>query len=381
MVAPISIPIMMEYRRLGKTEVMVSSIGLGTEYLIDLPQEHVSGVIHLAIEAGVNFFDVFWAKPEFRDIMGIAFDGYRDKVLLAAHLGSGHIDGQYQAIRDTESCAAFFDDFLKRYKTEYADFLFLHDSDGREDYEEIMKPRGLKDLALEYKEAGKTRFIGFSGHTVETSLDAVRSGAIDVLMFPVNIAGNAVEGKQELLRACVEHDVGLVAMKVFAGGKLLGEWDTTEMNRNQLGGAEMTVDRSTVLTPAKGIHYALSQIGVSTVIPGCKNTQELETDLHYLAATGEERDYADVVADIKQFERGECVYCNHCLPCPQEINIGATIRILETSDRADAGNSERYKSLPNPASACIECGDCETRCPFGVEVIPKMRQAAALYES
>ncbi len=372
----------MEYRRLGKTEKMVSTIGLGTEYLIDLPQEHVSGVIHAAIDAGVNFFDVFWAKPEFRDIMGKAFAGNREKVMLAAHLGSAHLDGQYKAVRDIKISSAFFEDFLVRYQTEYADFLFLHDSDGREDYEEIMKPGGLKDLALDYKAAGKTRFIGFSGHTVETALDAVQSGAIEVLMFPINIAGNSVEGKQELLRACVEHDVGLVAMKVFAGGKLLGEWETTEMNRNQLGGAEMTVDRNTMLTPATGIHYALSQIGVSTVVPGCKNTEELQADLAYFEAAPEERDFADVLADIKQFERGECVYCNHCLPCPQEINIGATIRVLESADgNAGAADVERYNSLPTPASECIDCGDCETRCPFGVEVIPLMREAASLYEN
>ena len=364
----------MEYRRLGKTEEKISAIGLGTEYLIDLPSDHVRGVVRRAYKAGVNYFDVFWAKPEFRDIMGDAFDGIREEVLLAAHLGSVHLNGQYEAIRDLEPSAAFFEDFLARYRTTYADVLFLHNSDGEEDYEEVFKPGGLKDLALDYKTSGKTRYIGFSGHTTETALRAVKSGDVDVLMFPINIAGHTEPGKQELLKACFEHDVGLVAMKAFAGGKLLGDWNSAEMNRFQLGGKTRTVARNDILSPVKGMHYALSQIGVTAVVPGCKDVPELEADLAYFDTPIEERDYAAVLKDIKQFDKGECVYCNHCLPCPQSIDIGATIRILETS----AGTL--YGDLPAPASACVECGDCEARCPFDVDVISKMRRASELFE-
>ena len=364
----------MDYRRLGRTNEQVSVISLGTEYLIDLPAEHVSSVVDRAIVAGVNYFDVFWAKPEFRTIMGGAVEKYREKILLAAHLGATHQDGQYEKVRDSRTASIFFEDFLERYKTDYADVLFLHNSDGRDDYNEIMKPGGLKDLALDYKKSGKTRYIGFSGHTPETAIDMVKSGVIDVLMYSVNIAGHAVPGKQELLQACVEHDVGLIAMKIFAGGKLLEEWNSTEINTSQLGGAERNLEWKEPLSPAKGIHYALSQIGVTAVVPGCKNVAELEADLAYLEATDEEKGYAAALKDIKQFEEGECVYCNHCLPCPQSIDIGATIRSLET------GKKELYADLAVPASACIECADCESRCPFGVEVIPKMQQAVELFE-
>ena len=377
-------PTIMTYNRLGKSELMVSAVSLGTEYLIDIPADRVKGVIHAAIEAGINYFDVFWARPDFRNAMGAAFQGHREKVNLAAHLGSVHLDGQYKATRDPDKSAEFFDDFLSRYDTEYSDILFLHNSDGREDYEKIMEPGGLKDLALEYKKSGKTRFIGFSGHTVDTALDAVQSGVIDVLMFPVNIAGNSIKGRQELFRACATHDVGLVAMKIFAGGKLLGDWEAAEIDSFQLGSEKKTVTREAgvLLTPVKGIHYALSQIAVSTVVPGCKNVKELKTDLGYFDTTKNERDYAETITNIRQFKGGECVYCNHCLPCPQEIDIGATIRVLETSgDTADAAGKTRYGDLPTPASDCIECGDCEERCPFDVKVIEKMQQATTLFEN
>jgi uncharacterized protein len=130
-----------------------------------------------------------------------------------------------------------------------------------------------------------------------------------------------------------------------------------------------------------GLHYALSQVGVTAAVPGCKNVEELQADLAYYDADDREKDFSEILSDIRQFSAGECVYCNHCLPCPQEINIGATIRVWEAAaGTADEKSITDYKNLPTPASECIECGDCEDRCPFGVEVIPKMNSAAALFE-
>jgi predicted aldo/keto reductase-like oxidoreductase len=371
----------MDYRRLGRTNEKVSEISLGTEYLVDKPREEVKSVIGRAHEAGINYFDVFAANLKFRDNMRSAIEGFREEIMLAAHLGAIEEDGQYKAVRDVDLSAHYFEDFLTRYDTDYADVLFLHNSDGREDYEEIMKPGGLKDLALEYKARGKVKYIGLSGHTAQTAKLAVESGIVDVLMFPINIAGHAVPGKGELLRSCVEHDVGLIAMKIFAGGKLLEEWSSSKLEGHLVGGEDRQVDRKATLDPVKGIHYVLSQIGVTAVVPGCKNVIELEADLSYLDATSEERNYAGALRDIEQFEKGECVYCNHCLPCPQSIDIGATIRAFETRkpELNDGFSAPAGAPAGAPASECVECGDCEERCPFDVEVIPTMREAAKLF--
>jgi predicted aldo/keto reductase-like oxidoreductase len=370
----------MKYRTLGRTGFEVSEIGLGTEYLIDRTKEHVASVIHGAIDNGINYFDLFFAQPEFRDNMGAAFAGHRDGVFLAAHLGAAHIEGQYQAIRDVNKSRRFVEDFLRRYHTDYVDVLVLHNSDGRDDYEQIMSPGGLKDIALELKNAGVARSIGFSGHTAETSLLAVQSGIVDVLMFPISIAGNAVEGKSDLLSACVEQNVGVVAMKVFGGGKLLSTWDSGNFSRWQLGGQERTLEHEAPLTAVRGIHYALSQPGVCTVVPGCKDIHELGQALRYTDAGAAERDYSEVLLSIRQFESGECVYCNHCLPCPSSIDIGKTIRLYEIGRARSADTVvNEYRAMDASAGDCVECGDCESRCPFGVEVIPKMREAADVF--
>ncbi len=370
----------MEYRKLGRTGLQISAISMGTEYLINRPREEVVPVVREAIARGIAYFDLFFAQPQFRDNMGAAFAGYRDRVLLAAHLGSIERDGQGAKSRDLRECELFFHDFLTRYHTDYTDILFLHNIDEQEDYDRVMRPGSVLDLAHRYQREGKARFIGYSGHTVATALQAVESGQIDVLMFPINLAGHAVPGKRELFGACAAHDVALVAMKPYAGGKLLARERKVAMENWQTGGAPLEIERSVTITPAQCLSYVLAQVGLSTIVPGVKNLAELEATWAYWTATEEERDYSAVLSDFQQYTSGECVYCNHCLPCPSVIDIGQTIRLFETAQRHfTAELAATYAALPANAADCIQCGSCMERCPFGVDVIDKMERAAKLF--
>ena len=371
----------MQYRALGGTGSKVSALGLGTEYLINLPREHVVGVVQAAIEQGVNYFDLFFAQAEFRDTMGVAFQGRRDKVLLAAHLGSMDKDGQYEKTRDLDLSKHFFDDFLERYRTGYVDVLYLHNCDSQEDYDVVMADGGLLGLARRLKAEGKARAIGFSGHTVSTAEQAVVSGEIDVLMFPVNLAGSAVPGKHELFQACVTHNIGLVAMKPYAGGKLLQPDQVVAMESFQSGGSDMELAKPGVITPVQCLSYVLAQVGVSTIVPGCKDLNELGQALAIWGASEEEQDFSAAVAGFQQYVSGECVYCNHCLPCPSTIDIGATIRLFEMAQsQLTPDLRAQYDALESNASDCVQCGACEERCPFGVTVMERMEQAVELFE-
>jgi len=372
----------MQHRILGKSGLVVSAISLGTEYLLNQPREHVASVIHGAIDRGVNYFDLFWPQPAFRDSMGAAFRGHREKVMLAAHLGAVVKGEQYEKTRDLKACRTFFGDFLTRYHTDYVDVLFLHNIDEQADYDEVMRPGGMAEVAQRLRQEGKARLIGFSGHTVATSLQAVESGLVDVLMFPINLAGSAVPGKKELFSACATRGVGLVAMKPFAGGKLLQKERVIAMENWQRGGAPKQIERSVTITPAQCLAYVLAQSGVSTVVPGCKNLEELHSVQAFWEATEKEKDYSAIVSDFAEYTPGECVYCNHCLPCPSVIDIGQVIRLLETAQhKMTAELRAAYDALSAKASDCVHCGSCVERCPFGVDAESKMEQAVALFES
>jgi predicted aldo/keto reductase-like oxidoreductase len=372
----------MEFRKLGRTNLDVSVIGLGTEHLNKQSRETVVTVIQEAIERGVNYFDLLFAFHEYLDNMNAAFTGRRDRVVLTGHLGSTETDGQYHKTRSVKTSETFFLDFLSRLGTDYVDVLFLHNFNSVKDYDSVMQPRGLLGLAQRFQQEGKARSIGISTHSIEVAQKAVESGEIDVLMLPINMATNAVPGKKALLKACAAHDVGVAAMKPFAGGKLLSDQRTVRIPKYQTGGSALKLKKPEPITPIQCLSYVLSQVGVCTAVPGCKNLEQLSAALAYLGATGEERDFSALLSDFQQYVTGECVYCNHCLPCPSVIDVGLVIRTLELAQQQiTAALQAAYDALPTQASDCIECGECMERCPFDVDVISKMREAVELFES
>lgn len=372
---------MLQYRKLGETGLEVSAIGLGTEYLHGQPRETVISVVHGAMDRGVNYIDLLFPFPDYRDNFGAALSGRRERVVLAGHLGATVKDGQYCKTRSARKSEPFFLDLLSRLGTDYIDILMLHNFNTLNDYERVMKPGGSMELARRLQQEGKARFIGISAHSVEVATQAIESGLVDVLMFPINLAGNAIPGKNDLLKACVTHNVGLVAMKPFGGGKLLSRERTVRVARYQMGGEALKLKKSVPITPVQCLSYVLAQVGVSTTVPGCADLEQLAAALAYWEAAEEEKDFSAIVAEFQQYVAGECVYCNHCLPCPSAIDIGQTIRMLEMAQQhLTAELQAAYDALPAKASDCAQCGACTERCPFGVDVVWKMEQAVELLE-
>jgi hypothetical protein len=353
-----------EYRELGRTGLTVGAIGLGTEYLNGQPRETVTAVVAEAVERGVNYIDIIFSFPEYLDNLGAALAGRRGEVILALHLGCAETNGQYRRSRDAKECRGNFEDMLRRLRTDYADVIVVQNCDAQNDYRKIMGPGGLLELAEQLKQEEKGRFLGFSGHSVPVPTRAVKSGRYDVLMLAIN-AREGSQSQKELCQLCAREQVGLVAMKPFAGGGML----------NSQAGA-MTP------TPTQCLSYALSQPGVCATVPGVKSVEELEAALRYLAASESERDYSALIADAGWNAAGACTYCNHCTPCAQGIAIGQILRLLDLSaDGMTESLRSQYLSLPGaPASACTACGDCKARCPFGVDTVERMKQAAAVFE-
>jgi hypothetical protein len=340
----------------------------------------VSSVIHEAIDKGVNYIDLFSGNTDIRDKIGVALAGRRDKAVIAGHLGAAEKYGQYCKIRDQKQCERLFYDLLSRLRTDYIDILMLHFVDLEEEYEKVFNG-GILELAQRLQQEGKARFIGMSGHNLPVALKAVRSGRIDVLMYPVNMAGNAMPGREELLNTCFSEGVGLVAMKTFAGGTLLQKEGTVSIDTLSSGWRSFQRKISASITAIQCISYTLSQTGVSTVVPGVRNVDELQEALYFLEATDQEKDFAYAVNHFHQYLEGGCVYCNHCLPCPSGIDVGGTIRLVETAKHAFTYDlQDGYNALPTKASDCVECGSCMQRCPFGVDVISKMKEAKQMFE-
>ena len=379
---------MMQFRRLGRTEVKVGIIGLGTEYIWHEPREVVAEVVLEAIDNGINYMDVFMGSPDVRDNIGSVLKKRREEVLIAGHLGCYDIDGQYAKTRDVKISEYFLNDFYKRLRTDYTDILFLHHIDEDFELEEAFSTGGILDLALRLQKQGKARFIGFSSHKVPASFKALCSGYIDVFMYPVNPSFDALPGninheeiteeersntkavahdtsdRTSLYLECMQRDIGLVAMKPYASGRLFS----------------LSKSVTATVTPIQCLSYALSRPGVSTVVPGCKNAYEVRAALEYLDASNEEKDHSSLIKNLDLNLSGQCMYCNHCQPCPEGIDIAAVTRLVDASrDGLTDIINKQYRHLKRKASDCKKCKTCEERCPFDVTAAENMERALKVF--
>ena len=381
----------MKYRKLGLCNgLKVSEIALGCEGFIGKTQAEFKEMLDKALELGINFIDMYTPNPEFRDNLGIALEGRREEMVLQGHICSVWEDGQYLRTRDLEKAKAAFEDQLNRIGTDYIDVGMIHYVDSLKDWDEIVNGPVLQ-YVRELKASGRIRHIGLSSHNPQVALAAVRSGVIQVLMFSVNPcydlqpAGENVEElwkednyssslvnmdpeRQELYEECQWRGVGITVMKAFGGGDLLDE---------KLSPAKKA------LTVCQCIHYALTRPAVATVLAGAHSVEQLKRSLAYEEASAEEKDYAAEFASFPKISwQGHCMYCSHCAPCPKAIDVAAVTKFLnlaKAQGQIPETVREHYEVLPHHAGECIRCGACESRCPFGVEIMENMTEARRIF--
>ncbi|MBN2157161.1 MAG: aldo/keto reductase [Candidatus Lokiarchaeota archaeon] len=370
----------MDYSILGKTALKVSRIGLGCEWLNNQPRELVHAVINNAFDQGINYFDlVYNFEPFLQNIRHAIKDLNRENLILTHHLGSGEHEGKYRKTRSLGKIIRNFDRYTNILGTDYADIGMVHFVMNEKQFEQCCQENGVFDLAREFQELGRIQFIGMSTHDANVAIQAAQKGVCDVIMFQINLANNGMENRNRALAICAQHNVGVIAMKPFAGGRLLMQ-GSVNIAGYQRGSKGLKKTIKTSISPIQCLHYVLSQPGLAIALPGVKNLGELNQVLAYNSASDEEKDYAEVLKSFKEYREGQCVYCNHCSPCPQKIDIGEVFRLY---DRALYTNVEsvrmQYSMLESKASDCVKCGECVSRCPFNVPILQKMEKSINLF--
>ena len=380
----------MKYRTLGKTNLVVSEIGLGGEWFNGLTPEESRKIIDTADENGINYIDIFMPQAPTRDNIGAALEGRRERFIIQGHLCTVYEDEQYMRTRDIEKTKASFKDLLARLRTDYIDVGMIHYVDSEDDFKTVFEGP-IYEYALELKEKGIIRHIGMSSHNPHIALKAVENGYIDVLMFSINPAydmeasdtdiydlmefkgmekGHLVadEARQKLYSLCESTGVAITVMKPLGAGTLLDA-------KSSPFGVAMTVPQC--------IQYALDRNGVKVVIVGCHTVQEVLEAVKYYDLSNEERSYSHIFASGNSIHMtGRCMYCNHCQPCPAHIDIAAVTKFLDLALQQESVPEtvmEHYKSLSANADDCLMCGKCESNCPFGVNIRENMKKAQAVF--
>lgn len=246
----------MLYRELGSTKQRVSAIGLGGWHIgVKYVDEELSiRIVRTAIDRGITFMDNSWdyndGVSEIR--MGKALrDGYRDKVFLMTK-----IDG-----RSKQAAARQIDESLQRLQVDCIDLVQHHEILRFEDPHRVFDEEGSNAALIEARQAGKLRYIGFTGHKDPyihlhmLEVAAERGFKFDTVQMPLNVMDAHYRSFAKLVvPELVKQNIGILGMKTLASGTIL---------------------RSNTVTPIECLHYALN-LPTSVVITGIDSMEILD---------------------------------------------------------------------------------------------------------
>ena len=243
---------MIPKRRLGKTNVDVTILGLGGEGILRSygHEREAYELINRAIDLGINYFDSAKAYAGCESYHGRALKERRKKIFLA---GKSHA-------RDWKGAHAHLRDTLKTMNTDYLDLWQMHDMRTDQDIQDVTSPRGALEAFAEAKEKGLVRFIGITGHENPSILKrCIDLTDFDTVLMPVNPAEpHYLSFINDLMPYAQQNDMGIIAMKVYIRGMA-----------SKIPGID-TIDSF--------YRFALSH-PVTTAIVGCDNILQLEENV------------------------------------------------------------------------------------------------------
>ncbi len=344
------------YRRLGRTNAMVSDISLGSSRINDV------NVARYAIERGINYFDT---APDYADtnserVLGEAMKGQREKIFLATKfcVADGHLPNDTPVPKIIEAVEAS----LRRLQTDYVDLIHIHSCDR---LDRLFAPN-IHEAFDRLKQQGKVRFLGVSTHTPnleEVANAAIDSGRFDVLMLAYHFG--MWPSFDHLLKKAKEKDVGIVAMKTLKGAKHTNLANFREESSSYAQAA---------------FRWVLSNPNVSCLVISIYERRQVDEYLYASGTALTERD----VALLKKYDRlvaGDYCqpHCGVCLPACEAglpINDILRYRMYAKDYHWEYEGRRLYAQLERNASVCVNCAaPCAGACPHGVPIQEKLIDA------
>jgi len=325
----------MERRRLGRTELEASRLGLGGMYVIDhyhRSRADAHRMIHRAIDLGINLIDTAASYFDSEEVLGEALVGRRDEVILAT---KSYMRSDKTFRRELEAS-------FRRMRTDWIDIYQLHHVQYPHELERITAPGGLLELLQRQQRRGRIRFIGITSHHPGVLVDALRTGAFDTVQFPYSVI--EAETFQPVMDAARELDIGTLGMKPLSGGRL-------------------TAVEACLRYCAAG--------GIDCTLAGCSTVEQVERDVAAMSGplelTQEDRDQLEQgVAQLSDLFCRRCRYCEKV--CSAGIPIADVFRCHDYLVLNQNHARDEYGRLTLHADACENCGECEQICPYDLPV-------------
>jgi len=371
----------LHYRPLGKTGINASILGFGAMRLptskpddpTSIIEDEAISIIRQGIDGGINYIDSAYVyhRGTSEILVGKALkDGYREKVHIMTK-------NPVRMVEKTEDYRKFLDEELKRYNTEYIDVYLFHGLTMQR-YNDKVKPLNLFDEAKAAKKEGLIKHIGLSSHDKpEKVIELLDLGIFEVILLQYNIIDTSYI---EAIAHAAKKGIGVCVMGPVAGGRLALE-PPKELVDCLSPGEETFIDLAFKhVWSNPNVTVALSGMGSAKMVE--KNLALANADV--VALTKEEQERTQkIAATYKELSDLICTQCGYCEPCEQEVNITRILKQLIHWEVYGWDMAKRYYQMignspiapGKQATACIECGDCEEKCPQGIPIIEKLKEA------
>jgi len=330
----------MEYRILGKTGLKISRMGFGGIPIQKIDAAGTKTLMHQLMSAGINYIDTARGYTVSESYLGEALEGIRDKFVLATK----------SMARTKEAMAADIETSLKNLRTDYIDLYQVHNPTAA-DIDKVTAPGGALEALLEAKAAGKIGHIGITLHAKELFEKALDLPWVETIMFPYNIVETQGE---DCIRACAERNIGFICMKPLAGG---------------------AIEDATL-----ALRFVCANPDVTVVIPGMAAVEEIQQNIAAVEDASALTQAETAACENLRQTLGThfCRRCNYCAPCTAGISIPSVFLFEGYLSRYGLENwaKDRYASMAKTASDCVDCGICETRCPYNLPIREMLRSAA-----
>lgn len=345
-------------RTLGRTGLKVTPLGFGCMMTSDV------SVIEKAVDLGLNYFHTarVYQGGNSERMLGAALKSTRKKVFVGT---KSLAQAPGAALQDLETS-------LKEIGTDYLDIWYVHA--WKPDLDD--PTAGLLEALSQAKKQGKTRFVGLTthGNQADVLTRAVKLGVIDTVVTSYNFAID--EGLRPAIERAHQAGIGIIAMKVMAGGVRNAPWyPTPEQVRARVGRAG---------APLAALKWALSNENVACAIPSMVDQEQLDENLHAMSEPFREDDAQILAARLEELRPVYCRMCGGCDgKCRQGLPVADILRFLmyaeSYGDFAFARQQFLGLSAEVQAARCKDCPDCTVRCRNGVRVAERLTRAQELF--
>ena len=372
----------MQYRTDPKSGKQLSALGFGcmrfpralNAALTD--RAKTEKLVLSAIERGVNYFDTAYVYPGSEAVLGDILDknNVREKIILATKL-------PYTQCRKYGDFDMFFNEQLKRLKTDRIDFYLIHNVSSVKAWDEL-RSFGVERWIAEKKSAGLIGRAGFSFHGAQKEfLSLLDAYDWDFCQIQYNYMNeNYQAGRAGLLKA---HEKGLpvIVMEPLLGGKLANGLPKDAVRI-------LNADSGGLSAAALALRWLWNRPEVTVVLSGMSGMPQLDENIKiaetaFAGAAGEhEAALCRRVASIlEEAYKIPCTGCDYCMPCPSGVNIPACFSAYNTSFAlgfvtgitqyaTSAGSTDPTKAAG--ARKCEKCGQCEKKCPQNIDIMSRL---------